>query len=241
MSLSELFVRSVDLKEGCDAPHFLKAIFPFCFRKNISVIIGDNGSGKSTFLEAMAIKLGCNPEGGGRNFHFKTEDSHSSLHQSLRVIKGYRKERDIFFYRAESFYNVTTEIRKLDAAESFDPKLKTYYGGKDLHEVSHGEAMEALYQCRFKENGLYILDEPESSLSAQRQLSFISRICDLAERGSQFVIATHSPIVMFTPGCDLFQIDSGRLHQVNARDTEMFSVYHAVLSSSGAFLKKLNK
>ncbi|UBM24942.1 AAA family ATPase [Pseudomonas sp. p1(2021b)] len=239
MSLSKLFLREVGLKPACHAPGILRHVFPMRFNKNISIIIGENGSGKSTLLEAIAIKLGCNPEGGGRNFHFKTEDTHSSLHEALRLTKGYRKERDLFFYRAESFYNVTTEIRNLDAAGSFDPKINTYYGGRDLHELSHGEAMEALYQHRFKENGLYILDEPEASLSAQRQLNFIIRICELAEGGAQFVIATHSPILMFTPGCDLFKLEGGVLEPTQARDTELFNLYRAVISSSGAFLEKM--
>ncbi|WP_178091042.1 AAA family ATPase [Pseudomonas sp. Kh13] len=238
MSLSELFLREIALKPGCEAPDMLSGVFPWVLKNNISIVLGENGSGKSTLLEAIAIKLGCNPEGGGRNFNFKTEDTHSDLHRSLRLVKGYRKEKDLFFYRAESFYNVTTEIRALDASNSFDPKINTYYGGRDLHEMSHGEAMEALYQVRFKGNGLYILDEPEASLSAQRQLNFIARICYLAEQGAQFIIATHSPLIMFTPGCDLYSLDSGRLEGIWAQDSELFNLYRAVISSGGDFLRK---
>lgn len=237
MSLNKLFLREVSIKADGTPPPILKDVFPMLLRGNITVIIGENGSGKSTLLESIAIKLGCNPEGGGRNFRFKTEDTNSALHSVLRVVKGYRKEKDIFFYRAESFYNLTSEIRALDAESSFDPKINTYYGGRDLHDMSHGESMEALYQNRFGAEGLYILDEPEASLSPQRQLNFIARISHLAEHGAQFIIATHSPFIIFTPGCDLFSLENGQLLPVRAVDSQLYNLYRAVISSSGGFIK----
>jgi predicted ATPase len=239
LELNSLFLREVRVKPDCTVPEFLKNVLPFSFKKNITIILGENGSGKSTLLEAIAIHLGCNPEGGGRNFIFKTADTHSDLFESIKVVKGYRKARDLFFYRAETFYNLTTEIRNLDSAGSFDQPIRNYYGGEDLHHMSHGEAMEALYQYRFKSNGIYILDEPEASLSPQRQLNFISRIHFLASQGAQFVIATHSPIIMFTPGCDLYSLDGGVLEVVEAEDTSLFSLYKTIISSSGSYLTKI--
>ncbi|MCR8718756.1 AAA family ATPase [Pseudomonas syringae] len=239
MQLNDLFLREVSVRPDCSAPTFLSEVFPLSFRNNITVILGENGSGKSTLLEAIAIRLGCNPEGGGKNFNFKTADTHSDLCNNIRITKGYRKIQDIFFYRAETFYNLTTEIRNLDSVGSFDQPVKNYYGGKDLHHMSHGEAMEALYENRFKSSGIYILDEPEASLSPQRQLNFIARICFLARQGAQFIIATHSPIMMFTPGCELLSLEDGSLAAVNAEDTDLFSLYKTVISSSGSYLRKI--
>lgn len=202
-------------------------------------MLGENGSGKSTLLESIAIHMGCNPEGGGRNFNFKTENTHSDLNKIIRISKGHRKKTDIFFYRAETFYNVITEIRNRDSFGSFDPPINSYYGGKDLHLLSHGEAMESLFLHRFKANGLYILDEPEASLSPQRQLNFIAHICYLADQGAQFLIATHSPLIMFTPDCDLFSLEEGALNAIIAEDTNLFNIYKMVISSSGAYMNKL--
>lgn len=169
------------MKKEYTAPAILKNVFPLEFNNPITIITGENGSGKSTLLEAIAINLGCPAEGGTRNFNYMTESTHDELHKEIILSKRFRPN-DIFFYRAESFYNFSSEIRKLDAEYSFDPEIKQYYGGRDLHRLSHGESMEALYSNKFKPKGLYILDEPEASLSAQKQLNFISRIFDLANK-----------------------------------------------------------
>jgi predicted ATPase len=182
--MKNLFLIEARLKSEPSDFRFVVNFFPLEFENNITVIVGENGCGKSTLLEAIAVKLGCNAEGGGRNFNFSTESTHSSLHTHLQLSKGYRKEKDLFFYRAETFYNLNTEIRRLDACGSFDPQIKNYYGGTDLHLLSHGQAMEALYQNRFKPNGLYIMDEPEASLSPTRQLGFILRVTELARQGA---------------------------------------------------------
>ena len=131
--MNDLFIQQIRLKSDRVAAHFLRGLFPLQFNNRITVFIGENGSGKSTLLEALAIKLGCNPEGGGKNFNFSTENTHSKLHETMMLSKGYRREKDVFFYRAETFYNLNTAIRKLDAEGSFDPEIKTYYGGVDMH------------------------------------------------------------------------------------------------------------
>lgn len=237
--MNPLYLIDVRLKTGARPPAFIKDLFPLTFTNSITVITGENGSGKSTLLEALAVKLGCNPEGGGRNFHFETEATHSGLYENLKLSKGYRKEKDLFFYRAETFYNLNTEVRRLDEAPSFDAKISTYYGGKDLHALSHGEAMQALYNYRFKPNGLYLLDEPEASLSPTRQLAFIIRIVELARQGAQFIIATHSPLLMFTPGSQVLAIDNGTLSPINAENSMAVSVYKAVVNSKGDYINQL--
>ncbi|MGX9864137.1 AAA family ATPase [Pseudomonas moraviensis] len=236
--MNDLFIQQIRLKPDLTAADLLHDLFPLEFSSSITVFIGENGSGKSTLLEAIAIKLGCNPEGGGRNFNFSTENTHSKLHETLTLSKGYRREKDVFFYRAETFYNLSTTIRKFDAEPSFDPEIKTYYGGVDLHCMSHGEAMEALFHHRFKAQGLYVLDEPEASLSPLRQLVFIDRIMELSRGGAQFIIATHSPLIMSIPGCDLRQISAGRCEQIAVEDTDAYAVYKAVLNSAGAYITK---
>lgn len=236
--MNDLFIQQIRLKPDMTAADSLRGLFPLEFSNSITVFIGENGSGKSTLLEALAIKLGCNPEGGGKNFNFSTENTHSKLHETLTLSKGYRREKDVFFYRAETFYNLTTAIRKLDAEASFDPEIKTYYGGVDMHCMSHGEAMEALFQNRFKVQGLYVLDEPEASLSPLRQLVFINRVIELSRKGAQFIIATHSPLIMSIPGCDLRRISQGRSEPIAPADTDAYAVYKAVLNSSGAFIAK---
>jgi len=182
----------------------------------ITFIVGENGSGKSTLLEAMAVALGFNPEGGSRNFNFGTRESHSELHDYLRIAKGYRRHRDGFFLRAESWFNVATEVDRLGVAK--------FYGGRSLHEQSHGESFMALMKVRFGGNGLYLLDEPEAALSPARQIEAMSRFHDLVLEGSQFVIATHSPILMAYPDALILHCDRDGIHPIAYEDTEHFRV-----------------
>ena len=146
-------------------------------------------------LEAIAIALGFNAEGGTRNFNFATRRSHSEFYKFLRLSRGYRRPRDGFFLRAEIFFNVATEIERLDDGPGGSPIIDSY-GRHSLHEQSHGESFFALLMNRFGGNGLYILDEPEAALSPSRQMAMISRMHDLIQDRSQFIIATHSPIIM---------------------------------------------
>ena len=162
----------------------------------VTFIVGENGSGKSTLLEALAVAAGFNAEGGSRNFNFHTRASHSELHRYLRLARSQKRPRTGFFLRAESYFNVATEIERLDA---IDPGLLQAYGGKSLHEQSHGESFIALMKNRFTGHGLYFLDEPEAALSPTRQMAALVRIHDLVREGAQFIIATHSPILMAYP------------------------------------------
>lgn len=144
----------------------------------VTYFVGENGSGKSTLLEAIAVSLGFNAEGGSKNFNFGTRRSHSDLHKYLRVAKGIRRPRDGFFLRAESFFTVATEIENLDREPAPSPPIINSYGGRSLHEQSHGESFLALMTQRFGGQGIYLLDEPEAALSPQRQLAVLSRMHD---------------------------------------------------------------
>jgi predicted ATPase len=190
----------------------------------VTFIVGENGSGKSTLLEAIAVAAGFNAEGGTKNFRFQTRGSHSSLHEHLRLIKSARRARDGFFLRAESFFNVATEIERLDDEPSFGPPIIDSYGGRSLHEQSHGESFFALMNNRFSGQGFYVLDEPEAALSPTRQLAMISRMHQLVQDRSQFVIATHSPILMAYPNAWIYRINARGLERVALEDTEHFVV-----------------
>jgi predicted ATPase len=204
----------------------------------VTFFVGENGSGKSTLLEAIAVSLGFNPEGGTKNFAFGTRQSHSVLHEYLRVAKGFRKPRDGFFLRAESFFNVATEIEKLDD-EPGGPPIIGSYGGKSLHEQSHGESFLSLIDNRFGGQGLYILDEPEAALSPQRQLAVLAKIHTLVEDQSQFIIATHSQILMAYPHACIFECMSDGIRQVKYEETEHYQVTKAFLADPQRMLKIL--
>lgn len=204
----------------------------------VTFFVGENGSGKSTLLEAIAVAMGLNAEGGGRNFSFTTRASHSGLHDHLRLVRGITPPRDSYFLRAESFFNVSTEIERLDR-EGFGPRIIDSYGGKPLHEQSHGEAFLTLFMERFGGKGFYVLDEPEAALSPQRQLAMLSRLHDLARSGSQFVVATHSPILMAYPDAVIYECGAGGIRQVAYEDTEHYRVMHDFIANPQRMLKVL--
>ncbi len=204
----------------------------------VTFFVGENGSGKSTLLEAIAIGLGFNAEGGSRNFRFDTRASHSTLADYLTIGKGLRRPKDGFFLRAESFFNVATEIERLDA-EPGGPRVIDSYGGRSLHEQSHGESFMALMLERFRADGLYLLDEPEAALSPQRQMAALSRIHDLATAGSQFIVATHSPILMAYPEATIYEFTREGVSQVAYRDTEHYRVMHDFMANPDRMLRIL--
>ncbi|MBU8568657.1 AAA family ATPase [Virgibacillus pantothenticus] len=226
------FLKTVYLKEDRlpAADHFpfdlpiMKNFTGIAFHPNVTYIIGENGMGKSTLLEAIAIGLGFNPEGGTRNFNFSSYDSHSPLDQYVRIARGTNQPKDHFFFRAESFYNVATNIEELDAAGSIGRKIIDSYGGTSLHKQSHGEAFFAAFMHRFQGHGLYILDEPESALSPLRQLSMLRRIHDLVEEGSQFVISTHSPILMAYPNAYILELTEEGMQETVLEQTSHYKV-----------------
>jgi predicted ATPase len=199
----------------------------------VTFLVGDNGSGKSTLIEAIAIVAGFNAEGGSRNFNFHTRKSESDLHKYIRPVRGARRPRDGYFLRAESFFNVASEVERLDVVHS--------HGGKSLHEQSHGESFLALVTSRFGDNGLYIMDEPEAALSPQRQLSLLSIMNELAEHGSQLIIATHSPILMAYPGAVIYELGPKGISQVTYEETEHFQITRDFLNGRERYFRHLLK
>lgn len=246
MSLEAPFLRSVILRrdriEDADAyPFSIPAVRALdgLELSPVTYFIGENGSGKSTILEALAVASGFNAEGGTINFTFATRRSESALHESIRLVRAPRRPRTGFFLRAESFFNLGTEIERLDAEPSFGPPVIDSYGGRSLHERSHGESFLALMKNRFGPNGLYILDEPEAALSPSRQLSLLIRIHELIEEGSQFIIATHAPIVLAYPDATIYQLDERGIDAVDYDQTEHVRLTRDFLNDRDRFTKRL--
>jgi predicted ATPase len=208
------------------------------FHPKVTFFVGENGSGKSTLVEALAVAWGFNAEGGSKNFNFANRESHSPLHRFIRPVRGVRRAKDGFFLRAESYFNVGTEIERLDK-EGRGPPVINSYGGKSLHEQSHGESFFALFENRFGGNGLYILDEPEAALSPSRQMAFLSRMHDLIREDSQFIIATHSPIILGYPDADIWQVSKYGLERVAYEDTEHVQVTRHFLNNRDVMLDML--
>lgn len=198
--------------------------------------IGENGSGKSTLLEAIAVADGFNAEGGTRNFNFNSRASHSDLSKWVRLGRSPRGRRrsDGFFLRAESFYNVASEIEKLGLVSSTSP-----YGDVSYHDQSHGESFLDLMTNRLRGDGLYLFDEPEAALSPQRQLAFLVAMHELAERESQFIIATHSPIIMAYPNAWIYEFGANGIQRVEYKETEHYRVTQAFLNRPEQMLRQL--
>ncbi|WP_455768937.1 AAA family ATPase [Micromonospora zamorensis] len=198
----------------------------------VTFLAGDNGTGKSTLIEAIAVAAGFNPEGGSTNFRFSTRATESPLGEHLRLVRGTRKPRTGFFLRAESFYNVATEIDRLGVTDG--------YGGTSLHERSHGESFLDLATHRFKPQGLYLLDEPEAALSVHGCLALLVRIRDLTQAGAQFVIATHSPILLAVPHARILQIEpDGAISRVDYDDAQPVLLTRSFLASPQRYLQHL--
>lgn len=225
------------------------ALFPFslpavrnlhalAFHPRVTFFIGENGSGKSTLLEAIAVASDLNAEGGSRNFDFATRASHSPLDRFLRLAKNAIMPHDAYFLRAESFYNVATEIERLDK-EGGGPPILPAYGGRSLHEQSHGESFFALFENRFRQHGLYLLDEPEAALSPTRQMSFLTLLHRLCRQGSQFVIATHSPIIMAYPDAWIYVLGEDGPKRTPYEDTEHYRVARTFLANPRKMLTRL--
>ena len=200
------------------------------FRTNVTFFVGENGSGKSTLLEALAECSGFSPEGGNRDHHRAVFADRSDLAQALR-LSWLPKMTEGFFMRAESFYNFATYIEQVSDLRA--------YGGKSLHQQSHGESFLALFANRF-EQGIYILDEPEAALSPQRQLTFLRIIHEIVTPGqAQFIIATHSPIILSYPGSVLFSLDGDTIQEIAYRESEHYLVTRDFLNSPERYFRHL--
>lgn len=202
---------------------------------SVTFLVGENGVGKSTFIEAIAVALGMPAEGGTKNFNFETKNTTSELSKYVRFQK-YNYPQMQFFLRSESFYNFSTEVQRLVEENGFDTLYKSY--GGNLHECSHGESFLKLVQNRFTEKGLYILDEPEAALSPQRQLALLCLIDKLVKQGSQFIIATHSPILISYRDGKIYDLNQN-FKEVKYEDTEIYSLYKMYLERPNDMQEKL--
>lgn len=247
--ISEQYLSHIDLNRD-KVPSW--NTYPFCLNSvrhlqnlklhpAVTFFVGENGSGKSTLLEAIAVAWGFNPEGGSRHFQFGTRPSHSDLHEHINLSRGIKRPRDGYFLRAESFFNVATQIEALDDEPAPVARIADAYGKRALHEQSHGESFLSLMTNRFFGNGLYILDEPEAALSPNRQMAVLSRINDLVNQKSQFIITTHSPIIMAYPNATIYQLSDEGIHEVAYTDTEHYVVAKNFLNNHESMLHVLMK
>jgi len=226
--------------------------YPFClpviqqlksieFSQQVTFFVGENGTGKSTILEALAHHIGFGPEGGSKNMHFKT--SAEATYQGVQSLTQYcklswrKKPRDGYFFRAESFY---TAANYLDQLAQVDARIYDSYGGKSLHAQSHGESFLTFFKNRVGVGGFYILDEPEAALSPQRQLALLAIIHDRCKNAeTQFVIATHSPLLLAYPDAIIYAFDGAQLSQVAYKDTEHYQLTKRFLDNPSAYFQYL--
>ena len=198
------------------------------FHPRVTFFVGENGTGKSTLVEAIAAMVGVSLEGGTKNFKGSSKGADSDLYPFLRLVRNSKRERSSFFLRAETMFNVFSE------AENYWPSVR-------LHKMSHGEAFLWVAMHRLENGGLYLFDEPESALSPQRQIAFLVRMEQLVRGGAQLIIATHSPILMAYPKAWIYSFDGGEISKVKYEDTEHFNVTRAFLDDPTTFLSRLLK
>ncbi len=229
--MDKKFINSIKLRQGLSSNSYLaklpmvkylQSVESLPFTKPVTFLVGENGTGKSTLLEAIAVAEGYNAEGGTKNFSFTTNKTHSALCDFISIARtAYAK--DGFFLRAESFYNAASYIEEIYEGE-LNAGIPIPYGNKSLHAQSHGESFLSLVENRFGANSLFFLDEPESALSPSKQLSLIAYIDDLVKQNCQFIIATHSPILMAYPNAQIYGLSEKGINEISYKETEHYQV-----------------
>ncbi|MCP1133803.1 AAA family ATPase [Paenibacillus polysaccharolyticus] len=244
---SPAYLRQIQLKRNQIATYdeypfdlpVIRNLHTMDFHPKVTYIVGENGMGKSTLMESIAVSWGFNPEGGTMNFTFSTRATHSNLYEHIQLVKGTRRPKDGFFFRAESYYNLATTIDELDREPSYGAPIKDSYGGKSLHEQSHGESFFSTFVHRFGGHGLYILDEPEAALSPLRQMAMLSRIHELVQQNSQFIIATHSPILMAYPDAQIYNLTPEGIEIQILEETDHFLIMKEFLNNKDKMIQQL--
>ena len=236
--MDELFIRGFYISwDEIDKDNYLNDIEAisnineYHFNKPVTFFVGENGSGKSTLLEAIALAYGFNGEGGTKNYRFSTYDSHSDLYKHMTLIKSGLRPKHNYFLRAESFYNVATKENEYQNAAGGKPLF--------LHEKSHGESFLEVFRENFVGNGLYLLDEPEAALSPSRLMTLLIEIDRCAKDGAQFIIATHSPILLSYPDSDIITFDDGLIHKINYEDTSSYKIIKMFINDKERIIKNL--
>lgn len=234
----DLFVKELKIDWDAIAPgSYLRSIKTIAginrlaFHSPITFFVGENGTGKSTLLEAMAVAYGFNPEGGTVNYSFSTYDSHSELWDAVTLSKSFKKVHCGYFLRAESFYNVATKEDEYGKMPGGVPL--------NLHKKSHGESFLTIINEYFKSDGLFFLDEPEAALSPQRQMTLLLKIAESARDNSQFFIVTHSPVLLTLPGAEILSFDNDILHKIAYEDTESYRISEMFINHREQVLKRL--
>jgi predicted ATPase len=245
-SVEEPFIQSLELDRARIAD---ETVYPFSIpslarlevldlHAQVTFLTGANAAGKSTLIEAIAVAAGLNPEGGSRNFRFETRASHSPLGDLLRLTRSGRQPKTDFFLRAESYFNLATEIEMLDQSP-FGRRIIDSFGGVPLHEQSHGQSFMALLVHRLGPEGLYVFDEPESALSPQGQIAMLARMHDLVGQGCQFMIATHSPILLSFPHARIYELSDEGIDTVEYDDSETVTLYRSFLAAPERYHRRL--
>ena len=234
----DLFVKELKIDWDAIAPgsylrgiKTIAGINSLAFHSPITFFVGENGTGKSTLLEAMAVAYGFNPEGGTVNYSFSTYDSHSELWDAVTLSKSFKKVHCGYFLRAESFYNVATKEDEYGKMPGGVPL--------NLHKKSHGESFLTIINEYFKSDGLFFLDEPEAALSPQRQMTLLLKIAESAKENSQFFIVTHSPVLLTLPGAEILSFDNGVLHKIEYEETESCRISEMFINHREQVLKRL--
>ena len=236
------FAESTDFAKFPFSLEIIKSLKTIKFPNKVTFFVGENGTGKSTILEAIALNAGFGPEGGSRNISFKTAEDITYLPAeklSKQLTLSWRqKPKDGYFFRAESFYNVANQldlIQKESGSFAFGS-----YGGKSLHAQSHGESFLSFFSNRLHKEGFFILDEPEAALSPQRQLALLFIINELCKSpNAQFIIATHSPILLAYPGATIYSCDSGNLTAISYAETDHYQITKRFLNNPEYYLNHL--